>query len=418
MAKQWPKWVPVSVVVGFALISFILVLPSISPVHSNRATVSPKHEHHFRAPRANIWADLDVGETDAIVTFLHERPNALNLTKNVTTWGRGDFVNLIEVLRPNKSDAVPYLDNHANIPERWARVVVTQNHEDTAYVSNYMLGPLPVSNNTKVSPLTYPYNSGRNYIQSPIIDYFAFLDWALGVGESIKDITQDLLGAQTNRSNPDDPNGLLIGSRPALIEHGRMIHWLEFFRPGTKSDARSLLPQGLYLKLNTTGPNTDEWSTADWYYNGVLYPNLSSFRHAWETHAISKTVPNLDGPWTDTEDFISMPVGRNQAPPLSIQPYGPRFDLDHENNYISWMGYSFYITISQSTAVSLFDIRFKSNRTIYHLGLQEALARKSHICCSYVSYFISTSRGCPVLMLLETLELCSRLPRQYSHSGA
>ena len=38
------------------------------------------------------------------------------------------------------------------------------------------------------------------------------------------------------------------------------------------------------------------------------------------------------------------------------------------------MGFSFYLSTSQATALSLFDIRYNNSRIIYHLGLQEALA--------------------------------------------
>lgn len=59
---------------------------------------------------------------------------------------------------------------------------------------------------------------------------------------------------------------------------------------------------------------------------------------------------------------------------MSIQPYGPRCQLDRKQQYIAWMGFSFYLATSPSTALSLFDIRFNDSRITYHLGLQEALA--------------------------------------------
>lgn len=41
---------------------------------------------------------------------------------------------------------------------------------------------------------------------------------------------------------------------------------------------------------------------------------------------------------------------------------------------MSWFGFEFYISTAQSTAVSLFDVRFKGERVVHELSLQEALA--------------------------------------------
>ena len=57
-----------------------------------------------------------------------------------------------------------------------------------------------------------------------------------------------------------------------------------------------------------------------------------------------------------------------------IQPHGPRYKLDKQQKYISWMGYELYMTTAQATGLSLFDLRFRGERIIYELGLQEAMA--------------------------------------------
>ena len=243
-----------------------------------------------------------------------------------------------------------------------------------AFICEYKVGPLPPSDNTEILPLRYPHAAGRHCIQSAITDIWSFFIWALSIGYDVKDITQDLLGGEVNLLNPFDPDSLWVGARPAIVENGHMVHWLEFFRNGPRSDGRSLLPQGLYTKLNVSSPNPETWSYTEWSYNGVIYPDLDTFREAWQSPNFTKSSPNQDGPWTDTEDFISQPLGRSQPPPLSIQPFGPRYDLDKKAAYVSWMGFSFYLSTSASRAMSLHDIRFNNTRLIYEFGLQEALA--------------------------------------------
>jgi primary-amine oxidase len=372
MASWKAMSLSVSGLVIFCSLAYLLFSVSY-PIRQQQSDPSPSPQdrhRHFRAPAENPWAELDEVEASQVYTWLHE---------NSRLFGPSDAqganaLNLIELLRPNKSDVVDYLDNKGPVPQRWARLSNLETKGEDAFIVEYMVGPLPPSNTTQVLPLHYCHNSGRNLVQSPVSDVYALLDWALIIGENASDITLDLLGAKTNRDDIDDPNGLVIGSRPALVESGRMVHWLEFFAPGMKSDGRSMLPQGLYVKLDIPSANPETWTTREWFYNGLLYENDTMLREAMKDPGFERLTINEDGSWTDTEDIDFTNPEREMAPPLSIQPYGPRYHLDREENYMSWMGFSFYISTSQATALSLFDLRYNNSRLIYHLGLQEALA--------------------------------------------
>ncbi|OCT53437.1 putative Copper amine oxidase [Cladophialophora carrionii] len=367
-----------ALVIFFVSLAYLLFSASIAAPIGQQDLAPPaasKDPHkHFQAPAENPWAELDEAEASEVYLWLHENAHLLDSNPEGASAWDTNTLNLVELLRPNKSDVADYLDHGGPPPERWARLSNLERRGDDAFVKEYMVGPLPPSNHTQILPLTYCHNSGRNSVQSPISDVFALLDWALVIGENASDITLDLLGAKTNRNDLDDPDGLVIGSRPALIDSGRMVHWLEFFRPGMKSDGRSLLPQGLYVKLDIPTARPETWRTGGWFYNGILYDNDTMLREAMKSPDFQHLVVNEDGAWTDTEDLASWASERDMAPPLSIQPYGPRYHLDRAENYISWMGFSFYLSTSQATALSLFDIRYNDSRIIYHLGLQEALA--------------------------------------------
>lgn len=377
MASWKSPSVTISAVIIFSSLAYLLFSAFASrPITQQDldSFASLKNPHkHFQAPAENPWAELDEVEASQLYVWLHENSHLFPSGGEGAPQG-SDTLNLIELLRPNKSDVIDYLDSNGPLPERWARLSNLETKGDDAFIVEYMVGPLPPSNKTEVLPLTYCHNSGRNNVQSPISDVFALLDWALAIGANASDITLDLLGAQTNPDDPDDPDGLVIGSRPALIDSGKMVHWLEFFGPGMKSDGRSMLPQGLYVKLDIPSANPDTWLIGQWFYNGILYDNDTMLREAMKSPDFDRLVINKDGSWTDTEDFESPAPERDMPPPLSIQPYGPRYHLDRSENYISWMGFSFYLSTAQATALSLFDIRYNNSRIIYHLGLQEALA--------------------------------------------
>ena len=140
------------------------------------------------------------------------------------------------------------------------------------------------------------------------------------------------------------------------------------------SGGKTLLPQGIYAKVDARSTDPKDWAVGQFYYNGNLYDSEDDFRLALQQPNFVRTPSNLDGSWTDTEDFKSQPSGRELPPPVSVQPYGPRYKLDREQQYVSWFGFEFFISTAQATGLTLFDIRFKGQRVMYELGLQEAMA--------------------------------------------
>ncbi|KAK3701618.1 hypothetical protein LTR37_015369 [Vermiconidia calcicola] len=327
----------------------------------------------FTAPKTNVWADLTEREAHDVYVFLYEDLAYLNLTKHPKS-NRDNFIFIVEALRPNKTDAVSYLYDAGPTPRRWAKAAVAQHMDDEPYMVYYMVGPLPISSESRTVPLEYVFNSGRNYVKNPVQDFVAISEYGLNIAENISDITRDLLGAVANRENPDDPLGLICWPRGSRIERGGFSLWFQLYRPGLGSGARTLLPQGIYAKVDASDANIDGWTVGQFYYNGVIYDTEEDFRAALSEPDFVRTPPNVDGPWSDTEDFESGPPGRELPPPVSVQPYGPRYRLDREQQYVSWFGFEFYITTAQATGIALFDIRFKGERVMYELGLQEAMA--------------------------------------------
>ena len=50
-----------------------------------------------------------------------------------------NHVKSLELLQPNKTDVLPYLDGTSGPPERWARVVIVQGATEIPYVVTYMV---------------------------------------------------------------------------------------------------------------------------------------------------------------------------------------------------------------------------------------------------------------------------------------
>lgn len=360
--------------VVFALAAAYLLLfnRDHGPLEIGRGPASPRR---FHAPKPNIWSDLTRHEAQDVHGFLVREWAHLNLTTSPRT-STDNFIVTIEALQPNKSQAVPFLFEGATRPGRWAKVVLSHHTEHGPFLVYHAVGPLPVSPATRVEPLTYPFNSGRNAVQNLMADFLGSAEFALQLGENVTDITTQLLGASVNRKDPSHPDALQAFPRFTRLAPDLVVGWIQFFRPGAGSGGRTLLPQGLYVRIDASA-DISHWVVGEWWYNGQMYDDVHHLRAAMRDPATSgflPTPPNRDGSWTDTEDFDAQPEGRELPPPVSIQPLGPRYQLDRTERFVSWFGFTFYFTSTQSTGVSLFDVRFRGERVMYELSLQEALA--------------------------------------------
>ena len=359
-----------------SIVVFLIIAGYFSfPSHHDTApsySLSTSHET-YEAPKQNIWAELTADEARDVSEFVVKEFTHLELIERPRS-SRDSFINSVEVLKPNKTGAIPYLHADGELPERWAKVTLAENREDGPFIVYYMVGPLPVSSSTRVLPLKYTFNSGRNWVRNPVFDFVAIQNFGLQLAQNVSDITQELLGATANLEDPDDPHGLLCFPRGSRVDTGGLTLWMQFYRPGMGSGGRTLLPQGIYAKVDARSMNISDWYTGQFYYNGVIYDNEAAFREAMNSPDFVRTPANLDGSWTNTEDFDSAPAGRELPPPVSVQPYGPRYRLDRKQQFVSWFGFEFYITTAPATGTSLFDVRFKGERLMYELGLQEAMA--------------------------------------------
>lgn len=162
-------------------------------------------------------------------------------------------------------------------------------------------------------------------------------------------------------------------------EDGRVELWLGFWGRPSGYDAQTILPQGLYMHLDVTGRNSAAYSLLGWLYNGNYYKSLDEFKAAWSSPGFIKPERNSvtgSEQWVGTDrKGAEIPLD-NLPPPISVQAGDKRFTID-DNGLVRWGDFSFYIAYTRDTGVRLFDIRFRGQRIVYELGLDEAIAHYS-----------------------------------------
>jgi primary-amine oxidase len=285
-----------------------------------------------------------------------------------------NHIAVIEALVPNKTDALTYLDSDAALPTRYARVIINRGAAEVAGLDDYMVGPLPASQDTTITPMSWAYNSHRHTVDNPLPDYEAVVEWFATLGKEAADMVEDLLGDVVNPGDVKIAPALMAVSRPAAFENGTISSWARIHSPGLRFDAWSLLAQGLFCRFDITGRDSSKWTINEWYYGGVLYNSTAAFRKAWKAGEVKKMPTNRDGAWSDAAPDEEGEPGRDLLAPVMIQPDGPRYKLDEKERHVSWLGWSFYVNSLQAIGLGLWDVKFGGERILYELGLQEAMA--------------------------------------------
>lgn len=127
---------PVQHTVGIQKIS------STSDSPFDLATCSIPKDVRVQAKIPSPFIPLSFEELEDIKQWLYHPERKLNLTstanKNLTQ--TDNYIWIIETLFPNKTDALPYLDGHSPIPDRFARVVINEGGKHTPVVTEYFVG--------------------------------------------------------------------------------------------------------------------------------------------------------------------------------------------------------------------------------------------------------------------------------------
>ncbi|KAF4554230.1 Copper amine oxidase-like protein 5 [Elsinoe fawcettii] len=327
------------------------------------------------APADNVWGGLTNDEAASVASWLFSQPD-LNLTVQEDAGEWDNSVLLVELMHPNKTDVLSYLDGNGTAPTRYAHVVISERATEDPVYADILVGPLPIVNGTtRWEPLEYPLTrktGGRVRNLDADADTMRE-EWVIKIANSISDITQELWGKTVTGGENDTVD--IWGIDPLWQDDGRIIRWDTFWNiPGDEFDVITLLPLGLYFKSDVTGRDPAQWRFEGWLYNDVFYETTEEFRAAFFSPGFVRLPPNVEGDWARTDQAGPVMAFDDESPPVMVAPSGPRYAVDVQRKYVEYMDWSFYIGFTRDLGMALYDIRYKGERILYELGLQEALA--------------------------------------------
>lgn len=123
-----------------------------------------------------------------------------------------------------------------------------------------------------------------------------------------------------------------------------------------------------------TGRDPSKWKLEGWLYNDIFYPTTDAFKAAYYAPGFVKLKPNVEGVWATSDQQGPVLPLDTASPPESVAPAGSRYFVDHQQKYVKWMDFTFYMGFTRDRGLALYDIRYKGERILYELSLQEALA--------------------------------------------
>ena len=274
------------------------------------------------------------------------------------------------------------MDEGAPAPSKYARAIIFEGGKAVPDSQEYMIGPLPVSAETTIEKLDYIYNGpsggsvpyNARYIDGP---RSAATDLLIAsIMSNISDITAALFqGAAYYGSSDERSNLTLTSGTPLSFDGSSAFRNIMFRFPGPAS---YMTPLDFFLLIDCTGTDASLYSLKGFVTNGKFFPTIVDLRTAFEAGELAMEYDQtLDADWAlvDYKPELGVRELEERLAPSTLEIGGKRYKLDKDNQYVEYMGWSFYVSFSRTLGIMFYDIKFKGERILYELSMQEATAQ-------------------------------------------
>jgi primary-amine oxidase len=281
----------------------------------------------------------------------------------------------------NKTAVLPYIDGEGPSPSKYARVVIFEGGKEEPVSQEYMVGPLPVDEETKVEKLDYIFNGGkggavpfngrafdgkRSSATTPLLTK-AMSD--------VADITIALFDGAYLGPTHNGTNMTAADTTPVSIDGSTAYRTIMFRYPGLAS---YMLPIDFYVIMDVTGTDASKYYLRGYVTDERFFATAAELRAAYDAGEIINEFPQTrDSTWAllDIQKEMGKRDLEERLAPQSIELGGKRYRLDTEQQYVEYMGWSFYMAFTRTLGLMFYDIRFKGERILYELSMQEAAAQ-------------------------------------------
>ncbi|MCJ8738996.1 hypothetical protein PDJAM_G00042060 [Pangasius djambal] len=368
------------------LISLISVILNIVLIclNSNRlpkcqmqsqGTVAANHTDH-----SLIFSDLTPKEYQMVRDYMWNLKD-LKISRSAIAKASENYIFLIDLVLPKKAEALRYLDSQGLKPERQASVVVFFGEFN--YLKEYVVGPLPGPiHHRDVTKEKYNVESLPFTARPVTIGEYVQL-FKLVYGDVFSQLKTEL--KESFGYDPKKPNLNIFEGMPRGVKSGDRKTWISFFRDFS---GMYIHPVGFEILVCHESKNSSDWTIEKLLYNGIYFDSIESFKKRYAAGNLQKIV------FKEISDYASL---KPRSEPTGLGPHqyylqGKRFSVKH--NQVIYQDWRFAFGLSSLTGMRVFDVRFKGERIIYELSVQEAMSVYGSITPGMMlTKFLDTSIG-------------------------
>ncbi|XP_075033530.1 amine oxidase [copper-containing] 3-like [Mixophyes fleayi] len=314
-----------------------------------------------------VFADLTPEELTQVAEYLKK-----NLNEDLVDISKADpasnCIYSVELLPPKKKDVLLYLDNGGSKPKREALAVVYFGSHKEPEIKEYIVGPLP--NPTYNNDVTLrKYKSKLPYHRRPVIgNEYKQIQMHLLLKEFPK--AKSFLNEVFGHNESDSDFFAVLTSAPRGVKSGDRSTWFGLFF-NTHGSGYFLHPVGMELLVNHKNLDVNKWTVEKVFYNGGYFESLSELGEQYkrgELKTVKMKKPDLQN------DIASLKPQKRTVfdIPMQYEPQGSRYSV--KNNQVLFQHWSLAFGVNINTGARLYDIKFKGERLIYELSIQEAIS--------------------------------------------
>ncbi|KAM6914481.1 LOW QUALITY PROTEIN: amine oxidase [copper-containing] 3-like [Lycodopsis pacificus] len=306
--------------------------------------------------RSNVFTDLSVEEFLQVRDYMSKIPG-MNISTDPSTPPSADYLYMIDLSLPNKQDILHYLDTNGLKPAREATAVVF--HGTNNNIKEYVVGPLPnpsyhrdvtFERYEREIPLTArPVHFGEEVLIEMFLQ---------DVLKPVNTLLKDSFGLEAS-----DYTAYYDGM--PRVKSGDRETWISLYR---NEEGYYIHPVGFEMLFNHQSTKYLSWRVMKVLYNGQYFDSLMELKQQYEAGTVKKII------YKPLPNYASL---KPRQKPTGIGPQqfhvqGKRFSV--KNNHIVYLDWSFAFGLSPLRSMRAFDVRFRGERIIYALSVQDAMS--------------------------------------------
>ncbi|XP_066477628.1 amine oxidase [copper-containing] 3-like [Tiliqua scincoides] len=308
-----------------------------------------------------VFDDLSPGEMIQVKSYLQQNLG-VPLVDHPQAKVSDNCIYSIILQLPPKEEALNYLDNQGIRPTRQALAVVYFGNQKAPNITEYVVGPLP-------EPMYHQDVTVQKYGgKLPYYRRVLFRTERDEMNNFLKN--KEFTKAPNFMHKAIDYNGINpipAGLPPGLKSGDRKI-WLTLYQ---NVSGYILHPIGLEMQMDVSSLDPSQWKVLKVFYNGQYFESMEDLESQFNQGQVKvdkvKKAPS-DGGFSS----LKQRVPHTGPGPLHYEPRGPRYRI--KKNHVEYMSWSFAFGMDVYKGPHVFDIRFKGERIVYELSLQDASA--------------------------------------------